>query len=281
MNTKNIFAAAALLAGLCTLGTAAAQGPFPAEDLNISEIRDGIYRVGSSDAGNVTVFTSDSGVLAVDSKFERQYDAYIEMIRGVTDQPVKYLINTHMHPDHAGGNARFEADNAVIVGQENMRKRLADAQPNGLPIFTFDDHMRMYFAGKTFDLYWFGRGHTDGDLVIHIPEERIVMTGDLFAGNGVRVIDPAGGGSLHDLPGTLAKILELDFDTVIPGHMPVTNRAELEAFYEQSVRVNEFVSELVQAGRAPQEIQQALTAEFGQFGVFVFGNFGTIVDEFK
>jgi glyoxylase-like metal-dependent hydrolase (beta-lactamase superfamily II) len=170
---------------------------------------------------------------------------------------------------------------ADVVATENARRGLAATQQMGLPSITFDDHMRLYFSGRVMDCYWFGRGHTDGDLVIHLPEDRLVLTGDLFAGGDpfVRLIDYNGGGSLVEWSGTLEKVLALDFDRVIPGHSALTDRARLQAYLDEIVRMQDLIREMKTAGRAPQEIQQAVTGEFGNFAFVVLPGIQPVLDE--
>jgi glyoxylase-like metal-dependent hydrolase (beta-lactamase superfamily II) len=286
-------AATALLAGLIAVSTASAQGrggrgggggsPFGNFPLKIEQVGDNLYMIRSSDSGNITVFTSDDGVLLVDSKFDREYEGYMELLRTVTDKPVRYLINTHMHPDHAGGNILLEEIGADIVATENARKRLAEAQATGLPSITFDDHMRLYFGGRAMDLYWFGRGHTDGDLVIHLPDEGLVLPGDLFAGGDpfVRLIDYNAGGSLMEWAATLAKVLELDFDKVIPGHSELTDRARMQAYHDEIVRMQTLIRDMHAAGRAPADIQTAVTTEFGGMAFVVLPNIQAVIAELE
>lgn len=287
-------AAATLLALVTVSGTVAAQGPggrggrgggspFGSVDLNIVEVEPGLYMIGSSQSGNMTAFVGDDGVLIVDSKFANENARAVELLRTVTDQPIRYVVNTHMHGDHTGGNIPFEAMGSDIVATENARRRLAETQQMGIPNITFDDHLRLYFSGRVMDLYWFGRGHTDGDLVIHLPEDRLVLTGDLFAGSGpqgaVRLIDYNGGGSLLEWSTTLEKVLELDFDRVIPGHSALTDRAALQECLDEIVRMQALIREMEAAGRAPQEIQQAVTTELGQFSFVVLPGIQPVLDE--
>ncbi len=294
MSTSRLITAATLLALLAASGPASAQppggrggrgggSPFGDVPLNIVEVEPGLYMIGSSMSGNMTAFVGDDGVLIVDSKFEVENPRAVELLRTVTDQPIRYVVNTHMHGDHTGGNIPFEGMGADIVATENARVRMAATQQMGLPNITFDDHMRLFFSGRVMDLYWFGRGHTDGDLVIHLPEDGIVLTGDLFAGHGpggpVRLIDYAGGGSLVEWSGTLEKVLELDFDRVIPGHSALTDRAALEECLDEIVRMQTLVRELEAAGRTPQEIQQAVASELGQSSMVVFGSIQPLLDE--
>jgi glyoxylase-like metal-dependent hydrolase (beta-lactamase superfamily II) len=257
------------------------RGGFGPTEAQIVKLRDGIYLIRSVGSGNITVFTSDDGVLLVDSKLTNEFDKAVELLRTVTDQPVRYLINTHFHLDHTGGNAGFEGIGAEIIATGNTRKRLSQTQQAGLPMITFDDHMDIYFAGKTIRLYHYGRGHTDGDLVIYIPEEKIVMPGDLFAGWGpsIRLIDYNGGGSLAGWPGTLEKMMALDFDTVIPGHSGVTDRAHVQAYIDENRRMVDLIRMLKQAGREPADISAAVQMEFGNMAFVVLPNVQVVLDE--
>jgi glyoxylase-like metal-dependent hydrolase (beta-lactamase superfamily II) len=286
LTTHKAFATAALLAGLTAIGTAVAQtrpSPFGNFELKIEQVADDLYMIRSSASGNMTVFTSDDAVLIVDSKFANENARAMELLRTVTDLPVKYLVNTHMHPDHTGGNIAFEALGSDIVATENARKRLAEAQAMGLPTITFDDHLRIYFGERVMDFYWLGRGHTDGDLVIHLPEERLVLAGDLFAGGDpfVRLIDYNGGGSLAEWSGTLEKVLALDFDRVIPGHSELTDRARMQAYLDQIVQMQDLIREMHTAGRSPADIQTAVNNEFGRIAFVVLPGIQPVLDELQ
>lgn len=284
MKIRRVFQVAALAAGLAAAAEQAlAQGGFGPQELAIEQVRDGIYMIRSAASGNITAFVSDDGVLLVDSKFEREYDRYMELLRTVTDRPVRFVINTHMHGDHTGGNARLAEIDADIVASENARRRMAEAQAMGLPNITFDDHLTLYFGGQPLSLYWLGRGHTDGDIVIHVPEERLVLTGDLFAGWGpsIRLIDYNGGGSLEEWSATLERVLELDFDTVIPGHSGVTDRAMLQGYLDETVRMQEMIRELNRAGRSPDEILSAVQEEFGRLAFVILPGIQSAIAELQ
>jgi len=293
--------AAALLVGCIIAGQANAQRParqlpqgdpntpvlerggFGPTDAEIVKFRDGIYLIRSVGSGNITVFTSDDGLLLVDSKLTNEFDKAVELLRTVTDKPILYLVNTHFHPDHTGGNVGFEGLGAEIVAQDNVRVRLSRTQQMGLPVITFADHMNIYFGGRTLELYYYGRGHTDGDLVIYIPEEKVVMTGDLFAGWGpsIRLIDYNGGGSLAAWPATLDKVMALDFDTVIPGHSGVTDRAHVQAYIDENRRMLDLIRMLKSAGRDPMAITSAVQMEFGNMAFVVLPSIQSVLDELQ
>lgn len=292
MVKRKLIAATALVATIAVTGSALAQGPgrggrgggaspFGNFELKIEQVSDGLYMIQSSASGNITAFVTDEGVLLVDSKFANENARSVELLRTVTDKPIRYVVNTHMHGDHTGGNIAFEALGAEIIATGNARRRLAETQDTGLPSITFDDHRQLVFGGRVMDFYWLGRGHTDGDLVIHLPEERLVLTGDLFAGGDpfVRLIDYNGGGSLAEWSGTLEKVLALDFDRVIPGHSEITDRARLQAYLDEIVRMQDLIREMKTAGRAPQEIQQAVTGEFGAMAFVVLPGIQPVLDE--
>lgn len=257
--------------GCAIWGTAVGQGGFGPQELAISRVRENIYMIRSARSGNITVLVSDDGVLLIDSKFDDEYDRYMALLRTVTDKPVRYVINTHMHPDHTGGNARLEGIDADIIATGNARRRLSASQSTGLPAITFDDHAQLWFGSTPIELYYLGRGHTDGDLVILLPEDRIVFTGDLFAGYepSIRLIDYANGGSLREWSTTLEKILALEFDAVIPGHSGPTDRGTLQGYLDETLRMQGLIREMHGAGRAPADIQTALTGEFGNMAVVI------------
>jgi cyclase len=281
LKTKNTWLAAVLLAAINAAGSAAAQ--FPPPELAIHKVRDGIYQILSAASGGITVLISDDSVLLVDSKLPNEFDGAMEQLRTMTDLPIRYVINTHMHGDHTGGNIRLEGLDAEIIATENARSRLAATQSMGLPVFTFDDHMRIYFGGRPLDLYWLGRGHTDGDLVVHLPEDGLIMAGDLFAGfdTSLRLVDYNSGGSLMEWSATLEKVMELDFDTVIPGHQAVTDRAAMQGYLDETIRIQDMIRELHGAGRSPEDIQSALVSEFGRYAVFILPSVQNVIAELE
>jgi glyoxylase-like metal-dependent hydrolase (beta-lactamase superfamily II) len=255
----------AALIGAGGAGNAAAQGGFGPPELTTVKVRDNIYMIRNSASGNVTVLVSDDGVLLIDDKFAMDHDGIMEHLRKITDEPVRYVINTHLHQDHTGGNAQMQALNAGIIASENARRIMAETQTDGLPNITIDDHARIYLGTLPLDLYYFGRGHTDGDIVIHLPTERLVVMGDLFATwePYVHLVHYAAGGSARDWSRTLERALTLDFDTVIPGHSGVTDRARLEGYLAETVRLQDMVRQMNRAKRSREDIAKLLETEFG------------------
>ncbi len=224
----------------------------PAQPVNIERVKGDLYMI-SGEGGNVAVYVTGAGVILVDDMFYRNADDIVAKVATVTDQPIVYVLNTHQHDDHAGGNAKL-LEIANVVAQENVRINLSDIKqpyyedtpgtPIGLPNITFTDELTLHLGGKEVRARYFGRGHTNGDAIIYFPEERVIHTGDLFlarsaAANAAAAGKPAGrniyvdyvqGGSFLAWTGTLDGALQLDFDTIIPGHGPLATRADLAKF---------------------------------------------------
>ena len=247
---------------------------FGPQELTTFKVRDNFYMIRSGGSGNCSVLVADDGVVLIDNKFEMDHDAIMAKLREITDKPVLYVINTHLHADHSGGNATKQALGAKVIAHENARFQMAQTQDAGLPTLTLEDHMRLYHGEFVLDLYHLGRGHTDGDVVIHLPQQKMIFMGDLFATYDpyVHLIHYAAGGSLREWSRTLERALALDFDTVIPGHGGPTDRAHLETYLGITVRMQDMVREMVRARRSREDIQKMLETEFGWSGFIT--NFG-------
>ncbi len=245
----------------------------PAE-LTTFKVRDNFYMIRNGQSGNCSVLVADDGVVLIDNKFEMDHDAIMTKLREITDKPVLYVINTHLHADHSGGNATKQALGAKVIAHENARFQMAKTQTSGLPNLTLEVHMRLYHGEFVLDLYWLGRGHTDGDIVVHLPEQKMIFMGDLFATYDpyVHLIHYAAGGSLREWSRTLERALALPFDTVIPGHGGPTDRAHLETYLGITVRMQDMIREMVRARRPREDIQKMLEMEFGWSGFIT--NFG-------
>ena len=254
---------ATLLACVCVSN---AQGQPPPADLDLIKVYDDLYVIHNEVApGNATALITDDGVLLIDDKYERDYDNMVELLRSVTDQPVRFVINTHHHGDHSGSNARFQAAGAEIVASEQARLKMVEISQSGLPVFTIKDFGRLHIGGKSVELYRFGRGHTDGDVVVYFRDYRLLVAGDLFNyGDATpQLIDYAGGGSAKDWTRTLDEVLQLGFDTVIPGHGTVTTRAEMQRFRDSTMVLRNRIQDMLRQGSSREEIEAVLRGEFG------------------
>lgn len=269
MKSGFIFPMVAFLAAAGVSSMAVAQGGFGPPEMTLVEVRDGIYTIRNAGSGNASLLVRDEGAILIDDKFPQDFDGIVGFVRSVTDAPLLYVINTHLHPDHVGGNPAMQGIGAHVVASENARRIMAERGQPGLPNITLRDTLRIWLEDLPIDLHYLGRGHTDGDIVVHLPTERLVITGDLFALYGPyrAVIDYTAGGSLRDWTRTLERVLQLDFDTVIPGHSGVTDRANVEGYIEYLTATQNMVREMNARQASRDEIQAMLQSEFDWGGL--------------
>ena len=235
--------------------------------LKLNKVHDDLYEI-EGDGGNVAVLVTNEGIILVDDKFEQDHDAILAQIKTVSQQPVKYVINTHYHQDHSGGNAKF-LPTADIISTQNARTNiLGHKQSNvtGSPVaparIVFTDETAVFLGGKEVRAKYFGRGHTNGDAVVYFPALKTIHTGDLMAGTSP-LIDYNGGGSLAEWATTLDAAMQLDFDTVIPGHGAVTNRAGLTTYRNNVEKLKGEVTSLIRSGKSQDDLAKFMTANYG------------------
>jgi cyclase len=194
-------------------------------------IKTGLFLI-SGGGCNSLLRLSANGLIVVDGKLPGNYQALLEQVHQISDQPVRVLINTDYHENHTGNNAKFLEDATQVLAQENVKQNLAAYNPPGgriaLPTKTYDQHLTLGLGGIEAQVLHFGNAHTNGDTVVYFPNLKVIAVGDLFAPTP----DPdfSAGGSLVGWGPVLGEILKLDFDVVVPGTGPVITRADLEAF---------------------------------------------------
>jgi len=242
------------------------QNQAPAK-LALNKVKDDLYEI-EGDGGNVAVYITDQGVILIDDKFDRDHQSIVDQVKSVTNQPIKYVINTHYHQDHSGGNAKFLPTAEIIstaMARTNIveHKQVGNVQPPDVSParITFTTETAVYLGGKEVRAIYMGRGHTNGDAVIYFPALRTLHTGDLMAGTSP-LIDYNGGGSVVEWTKTLDSALKLDFDTVIPGHGAVTNKAGLVTYRNNVEKLRNRVSGLVHEGKSQDEIAKVMTVEY-------------------
>lgn len=235
-----------------------------APKLTINKVKEDLYEI-EGDGGNVGVLVTSEGVILIDDKFEQDHDAIVAQVKSVTAQPIKYVVSTHYHGDHSGGNAKF-LPTAEIISTSMARARIVEQLKDGSAKtqpgrIAFNPEMSVFLGGKEVRARFMGRGHTNGDAVIYFPELKTIHTGDLMAGTSP-LIDYPGGGSVVEWTNTLDEALKLDFDTVIPGHGPVTNKAGLKTYRDNVEKLRQRVSGLIREGKSQDEVGKVLTAEY-------------------
>jgi glyoxylase-like metal-dependent hydrolase (beta-lactamase superfamily II) len=225
------------------------QQPQPLEIVPVKGNLHVIYGSG----GNVAVLTTPEGVVLVDDKFDRNVPEILARVKQVTDQPVRYVFNTHHHGDHSGGNAQL-GKSAQLISQQNARDRMASADEASAPSLSFSDQQSLYLGGSEVRAIHLGPSHTNGDAVIYFPQLGVIHTGDMFV-RGAPFIDYSSGGSALEWDDTLNEVLQLEFDTVIPGHGEVATREDLTQWKADFETFRSRVSELVDQGKSEEEIK--------------------------
>jgi glyoxylase-like metal-dependent hydrolase (beta-lactamase superfamily II) len=193
--------------------------------------------------GNIAVSIGDDGVVVVDDQFASLVPKIEEAIKGLTPKPMRFLVNTHWHGDHTGGNAAFSKQ-TTIIAHDNVRKRLAEGAPNivgmkvdpapkeALPIVTFDHGLTIHLNGEDVQALHYPRGHTDGDAVIYFKGSNVVHMGDDFVTYGFPFVDTVSGGSVLGMAESVEKAMAAlpDDVKVIPGHGALSTKADVKKF---------------------------------------------------
>jgi cyclase len=256
----------------------AVKAPIPPPDVKIetTQLAPGIYLL-TGRGGNIGLTVGVDGAAIIDDQFDDMAPKIRAAVSMLSPSPVKFVINTHLHGDHTGGNEAFGKAGAVIIAQENVRKRLgavsfnsANNQPipprarEALPVFTFDDAATLHFNDDDLEFKHLANAHTETDIFVRFRKANIVHMGDMFTG-GFPFIDGSNGGTLDGLIRAHEVVLPtIDDNTqVIRGHGPLGNKAELQAYHDMLVVVRDRVAKLVKAGKSQDEVVAARpTKEF-------------------
>lgn len=241
---------AALAVAAGSVWIAYTQNPAP-ESLEIQQVKGPLYAILGA-GGNTSVLVTNEGIVLGDDKFERNVPAILEKVRSVSDKPLRFMLNTHHHGDHTGGNELMRNEGVELIAHENARANLVRAAQSGPQAITFAEQLNVHSGDQEVRMLYFGRGHTNGDVVLYYPKLRAIHTGDLFI-TSAPYVDYANGGSAIEWDDTLNAILQLEFDTVIPGHGPVTTRARMVQWKEDFETYRNRVGDLSRAGKSKEE----------------------------
>ncbi|MBZ5625298.1 MAG: MBL fold metallo-hydrolase [Acidobacteriia bacterium] len=245
---------------LAGLWAARSQNPQTPQALTLEKVTDNLYVIIGS-GGNVAFMPTSEGVILVDDKFAQDGPQILAKVKSVTDKPVRYVLNTHQHGDHTGGNEALLAANAEIVIHKNARANMVAGKMPGIPHITFSDESQVFLGGKEVVARYLGRGHTNGDAVIYFPSERVLHTGDLFT-NGAPYCDTSAYCSIKEWDQTLEKALQYDFDSVIPGHGPVMKKPDLVKYAKAIPVIRERLKKAC-AGGAADAVSRVDLADMG------------------
>ena len=262
---KSIFLAVLLLAGLA----AAQDRDFSKVEIKTTRVADGIYMLAGS-GGNIGVSVGEDGVVVIDDEFAPLVPKIQAALKGITDKPVRFIINTHYHGDHTGGNAPMAQAGATIIAHDNVRERLAagseikkfgktpPAPKDALPIITFNDKLTVHLNGEDIRAIHFPAGHTDGDSVIWFPKANVVHMGDDFVTYGFPFVDIENGGSVSGMIAGCEKVLAtVPADAkFIPGHGPLSTAEDVRKFVQMMKDTRAVVADAVKKGMTVEQIKQ-------------------------
>ena len=257
------------------------QEPRPTDDnveITSQRLRPGLHVLMNGRNGNIAVWNGADGIVVIDDSLAPLAPRVLAAIRQVADGPIRFVINTHWHPDHTGGNELLGKTGGIVFAHENVRTRMSEEQfielvnmrvppasPAALPIVTFDDAVTFYLNGDRLDVVHVSAAHTDGDAVLWWQAANVVHTGDVYLSAAYPFVDLDSGGTLTGLVAAIEAILARvdDATLIIPGHGPMSNRRELSDYRDMIVTVGRRIREGVESGRNLEEVLASRpTAEF-------------------
>jgi cyclase len=257
-------------------GIVLAQQDFSQVQIKTTKIGGNFYTLEGS-GGTIGVLAGPDGVLMVDAQFAPLSDKIVAAIKQISDGRIRFLVNTHVHGDHTGGNANIGQLGATIMARENLRARLmkpaplANGQPGvptaavGLPVVTYDAPIVFHLNGEDVQLIPVPVAHTDGDTMVYFQNTNVIMTGDFYRSTGYPNIDRANGGTMNGMLAGFDAIIRLARpDTkIIPGHGAIVDKTAVAAHKAMMEGVRDKVAPLVRQGKTQEEVVAAkLTAEF-------------------
>lgn len=236
-----------------------------------TELAPGLYMLegeGGFSGGNLGLLTGHDGVVLIDDGLEPLAETMLAAVGDLAGGPADFVINTHVHGDHIGGNPALHAEGATVIAHDNIRRRLLDgsatadgkpAREDALPQVTFSDAVTFHLNGHEAFVFHIAHAHTDGDAVIHFREADVIHAGDVFFNGLFPFIDLDSGGSVDGYIRAQEQILSRagDETRIIPGHGPLATKSELQAAHDMLVDARELVRALVDAGRSEEEVLDA------------------------
>jgi len=254
----------------------AQQPDFSQVQIKTTKVASNFYTL-EGQGGTIGVLTGPDGVLMVDAQFAPLSDKIVAAIKQISDVRIRFLVNTHVHGDHTGGNENIGKLGAVIIARENLRTRLAKpapqangqpgvpAPPIALPVLTYDGALTIHMDGEDVQLIAVPVAHTDGDTMVYFPNANVLMTGDFYRSTGYPNIDRANGGTMNGMLAGFDLILKTGRpDTkIIPGHGATVDKAAVTAHKAMMVAVRDKVAALTRQNKTQEEVIAAKpTSEF-------------------
>jgi cyclase len=250
---------------------AATQTPSPAPALDIRQLGPNAWVLMGTD-GNVVIVPDASGALLIDDERPADVAEMRAAVKTLTDGPIRYVINTHWHLDHSGGNAALAEAGATVIAQTNVRERLSTDQfmaaynshvraspPIALPAVTFDQDLTVHFGDETLNLRHTPHAHTDGDAIVRLEGANVLHMGDVFFNGLFPFIDRSSGGGIEGLIAAVDTALTLSDDQtrIVPAHGEIATRAGLQAYRAMLVDVRDRVKTQIAAGQSLAEVRDS------------------------
>ncbi len=265
-----------LILSFTTVSLLAAQNPQDVQIRSQSAGR-GVHML-TGQGGNIGVSVGPDGAFLVDDQYAPITEKIVGAVRALTEHPIRFVVNTHWHGDHTGGNENLGEAGALIVAHENVRQRMSVDQfivafnqaspaspPGALPVITFSDGVTFHWNGDEIQVFHVAAAHTDGDAIIHFERANVVHMGDVFFHGMYPFIDASSGGTLDGVVAAVDRVLGIanDQTAIIPGHGALATRGDLLAYRDMLVTVREHMRRLIAEGKTKEEIVAAKpTARF-------------------
>ncbi len=274
MNRRHLASLASLSFALTLAAPLAlhAQAPpdFSKVEIKTTKLADNFYTL-EGQGGTIGVLPGPDGVFMVDSQFAPLSEKIAAAIKQISDKPIKFLVNTHVHGDHTGGDANFGKMGVTILARPQLRERLehpspgANGQPGvptppaGLPTITYDAPLTLHMNGEEIRLIPAPKAHTDGDTFVQFVKANVIMTGDFFRSIQYPNIDRTNGGSLPGLIAALDAVIKTagPATKIVPGHGPVVDVAAVKAHRDMVIAIRDKVAKLVKEGKTQEQVVAA------------------------
>jgi glyoxylase-like metal-dependent hydrolase (beta-lactamase superfamily II) len=264
---KRTLFANTLVATILVSALAAAQQDFDAVEMTVHPVAGQVYYIEGM-GGNVGLFVGDDGVFLIDDQYAPLTDKIVAAIRTISDEPIRFLVNTHMHPDHTGGNENFGEMGTLIFGHDNVRTQMQIAgYEEEPPLVTYGEDMSFHINGETVYAFKTPDAHTNNDSYIVFQGSNVIHTGDIYRTTSYPYADTANGGTFLGTIKALDLLIEIsNAETkIIPGHGVISNVNEVRAWRDMLLTIRDRVQTSINEGMSLEEIQAAgLTAEYDE-----------------
>lgn len=227
-------------------------------EIRVENVSENIY-VLYGQGGNIGVLTGSEGVILIDDQFAQLTNKIIDAVKSISPDQIRFVINTHYHGDHVGGNENLAKMGATIIAHTNVLTRLAeseDGKKEALPVITFEESINLHLNGQTISVIHGGNAHTDGDVAIYFRDANVIHAGDLFVTYGYPFIDINAGGSFVGMIDLSEKILSQinDETKVIPGHGPISSKQDIVEFQSRLIEIKDIIEKGIKNGKSAEDL---------------------------